>query len=237
MLEDPIIPRPLLSTLPSDLSSDLCALFVVQDELPDTQSRPTLDNVPSNLFAAREVEPSNTPNCPAPGIREGSPKTGQAPETDVEEDEPELQPSSPVPSRPSSPMSMDDDGARQDSPLQDVAEKDSEDLSHLGNLHLQGHMSHTVRRIWPDLPSEEDPIEPGSHVPSTNPWPTVSFTAVKEAWSNPWDNTGLAGFPLPSGRPTPIPRPATIPDRYTFSSPSSRVSLCEPSDLGLVYRR
>ena len=219
MPEGPVFRQPTLPALSSDLSSALYDLFAIEDD-----------------------EPSDIPGKPTPEIPPCSLSAAQAPTVDavdVEEEEPEPQSSySPAPSRPGSPMSIDDDGAAHDSPLQDVAEKDAEDLSHLCKLHLQDHMSHTVRRIWPDIPSDEDPHQPGLHYPSTDPWPTAKFTAVKEAWSKPPDGSGLASFPLPSGRPTPVQTlPATIPDRYAFSSPSTRVSLCEPSDLGLVYRR
>lgn len=179
--------------------------------------------------ASRPVTPEGSPS---------NPSTGQPAGVDEEEGERDPQPSNPpYLSRPTSPMSIDDDGIPETPALEDVDEVDAQDLSHLGKLHLERLWSHDVHQVWLDDLPDDHPPQPNTHFPSKNPWPTANFTAVKGTWAHPLESPPSTSFPLPSGRPTPVHTSSTVPDRYVFSSSPSRVSLCEPSNVGLVYRR
>ncbi|SPO05211.1 uncharacterized protein DNG_07898 [Cephalotrichum gorgonifer] len=218
------------------------------------QLRGGLSNPPSAVSIlghdarVNTASPSTTPDTPLPSSgtdqapdadtqaakdEEGEEEEGQEEEEKGDQEEAQRY-YSPEPSRPGSPMSTDGD-MPETSRLKDVAKNEEDDLSHLGKLDLRDYHSQGVSHIWQaNLPSDEIP-QPDSHFPSTNPWPSANFTEVKSKIQ--WDRLEPNGFPLPSGRPTPVTTPAAIPDHYRFSSLPPPTTLSESSSLGVVYPR
>lgn len=229
-------------TVPGAWPSKLASSLTLPEEA--SLSQPSLSpqlGLPSSISAQLPDDSALSSTSSRSVIPEGpssGPRTGQPVGVDEAEGEQDPQASnSPPASRPISPMSIDSDGIPENSALQDVDETEAEDLSHLGKLRLKGLSSHGVHRVWlNDLPDDHPP-QPNSHFPSKNPWPTANFTAVKGTWGPLLETSPSTQFPLPSGRPTPVPTPSTVLEPYVFSSSSSRVRLCEPSNVGLVYPR
>lgn len=237
-MSSPSLEVPIPGAWPSRSASSLTPLETPNFSRPSLPPHLDLKCFNSTQLPDEHALSSTADQPVTPGSPPSHPRADQPAGVDEAEGERDQQLSKlPPASRPISPMSMDGDGAPEISTLEDVDETDAQDLSRLGKLHLKGLSSHGVHQVWlDDLPDDHLP-QPSSHFPSKNPWPTANFTTVKGTWSHLLDSPPSTSFPLPSGRPSPVQTPPTIPDRYAFSGSPSRVSLCEPSNIGLVYRR